>query len=108
MKPTKVMVLVVAFVVLVLSLASSAQRVETGAAATGRFQLISSQVFYQDSSSVQGGALPGPGLFLLDSQTGRVWSYQELTVLKNKEGKITGTNPEQFFPVNVVETSSRQ
>ena len=108
MKPTKVIVLAVALVVLVLGLASSAQRVETVPAATGRYQLVSAQVFYQDSSSAQGGELPGPGLFLLDSQTGRVWSYQELTILKNKEGKITGTNPEQFYPVNVVEIPPRK
>jgi outer membrane protein assembly factor BamB len=63
----------------------------------GNFQLQS--VVVDD-----GKGNPVHKLFLLDTETGKVWRYQPVVVNANADGTVTTLFPESFVPVSVVQS----
>jgi hypothetical protein len=62
-----------------------------------RFQLISAEV---DAGVGMGGDVTHE-VFLIDTQTGKVWRFQAGGVSKDKQGNM-GEVPQLFFPVNIM------
>lgn len=91
------------FVVLILGIATIAyaqtRPTPNAAPVPGRYQLVTSTVQYETKS---GGVADEQHLFLIDSETGRVWSYQHQWWPRNKDGKTVGLPfPSYFNPVPV-------
>jgi hypothetical protein len=88
-----------------------AQRADTPTAisgANGRYRITSAQIEY-----VSGGiAATAPTVFLLDSQTGRVWIYQAAASGTGKDGKPfferDSLAPVSFVPGTVQQTDYPQ
>jgi len=62
---------------------------------TGRYQLLSLTVDEQNGKKDE--MLPAHELFLLDTQTGKLWKYQPMVQLK--DGSVI---PEMLFPVEAA------
>jgi hypothetical protein len=60
---------------------------------SARYQLVSFE--FSDQGAIS------RNVFLLDSQTGRVWRYQALGVIGNKDEPIS--IPELFIPVQILQ-----
>lgn len=61
----------------------------------GRYQLVSAQVLMQQTSSM---SLPAPMLFLIDSQTGKVWQFYPQRNGKSPDGREF-LDPDRFEPI---------
>jgi outer membrane protein assembly factor BamB len=64
----------------------------------GHFQLQSVIV---DQPVAAGGTVAAHDLFLVDTDTGRVWRYQPVNITRNSDGTFKGTIPDAFIPVPV-------
>ena len=62
-----------------------------------RFQLMSAEV---DAGVGMGGDVTHE-VFLIDTQTGKVWRFQPAGMSKEKQGN-TGEIPQLFVPVNIM------
>jgi hypothetical protein len=91
--------LMVATTGLLLTIAPAQKKViaATALPSNQRFQLFSAQVEYRQDN---GTDLPEHEVFLLDSQTGRVWRYQSNATMETQPGKNQDI-PEHFLSVDI-------
>jgi hypothetical protein len=73
--------------------------------ANGHFQL---QAVIVDEPNGEGVVAPVHEVFLVDTDTGKVWKYQPLQWAKNKDGSSRILNPDFFVPVQVGSSQPRQ
>lgn len=73
--------------------------------ANGHFQL---QAVMVDEPNGEGIVAPAHEVFLVDTDTGKVWKYQPLQWAKNKDGSYKILNPDLFVPVQVGSSPSRE
>ncbi|SRR6266852_9611023 len=96
MKNKWIAVAVLVAVLVVAAFAQTAQR--SSIASSQRYQLLSAQV---EEQTVDGTDVPAHVVFLLDTQSGKVFRYQDARLLKGKEGEKPMAIHEKFYPVEI-------